>query len=62
MQISNDRCRDELTGAARRVAQSVEGVVTTANQSCKDRNLKDDLQGAAREVSESLNRLLDHIR
>ncbi|CAG7831157.1 unnamed protein product, partial [Allacma fusca] len=61
-EISNDKCRDELTRASRRVAQSVESVLVTSNQCCQDTNLRSDLETAARDVSTALNRLLDHIR
>ena len=60
--ISDPLCQDQLMEAARDVAKSVEGCVTTCRDVCRDDRSLLELGGAAGDVTKALNDLLNHIK
>lgn len=60
--IADPLCQDQLIEAARDVARSVEGCVTTCRDVCRDDSSLKELGGAAKDVTKALNDLLNHIK
>ena len=60
--IADPQCQDQLIEAAREVARSVEGCVTTCREVCRDDSSLKELGGAAKDVTKALNDLLNHIK
>jgi len=60
--ISDPQCQDQLMEAARDVAKSVEGCVTTCRDVCRDDSALTELGGAAKDVTKALNDLLNHVK
>ncbi|RUS77308.1 hypothetical protein EGW08_014935, partial [Elysia chlorotica] len=55
-------CQEQLIEAAKLVAKSVEGIVQSSQEVCRDDNLVQDLGAAATAVTKALNDLLLHIK
>ena len=61
--IADPQCQDQLIEAARDVAKSVEGCVSTCRDVCsRDEHSLTELGGAAQDVTKALNDLLNHIK
>ena len=60
--ISDPLCQDQLIEAARDVAKSVEGCVSTCRDVCRDEGSLDELEKAASDVTKALNDLLNHVK
>merc|ERR1719193_2276164 len=60
--ISDPLCQEQLIEAARDVAKSVDGCVTTCNDVCRDESSLNELGKAAGDVTKALNDLLNHVK
>ena len=60
--IADPLCQDQLMEAARDVAKSVEGCVSTCREVCRDDYSLSELGAAAGDVTKALNDLLNHIK
>ena len=55
-------CQEQLVEAARDVAKSVEGCVSTCNEVSQDEHSLRELGGSASDVTRALNDLLNHVK
>ena len=55
-------CQEQLVEAAREVAKSVEGCVTTCNDVSRDNPSLRELGQSAADVTRALNELLNHVK
>lgn len=60
--ISDPMCQEQLVEAAREVAKSVEGCVTTCNDVSRDEISLRELGQSAGDVTRALNDLLNHVK
>lgn len=60
--ISDPMCQEQLFEAAREVAKSVEGCVSTCNEVSHDNQALRELGHSASEVTRALNDLLNHVK
>lgn len=60
--ISDPMCQEQLVEAARDVAKSVEGCVSTCNEVSQDEHSLRELGQSASDVTRALNDLLNHVK
>lgn len=60
--ISSPACQEQVTEAAKLVVKSVDGVVTSAQATCREEKLVADVNAAALAVTTALDELLNHVR
>ncbi len=60
--VADPLCQEQLVEAAREVARSVEGCVTTCNEVAKDEVALKELGQSAADVTRALNELLNHVK
>ncbi len=60
--ISDPLCQEQLVEAAREVAKSVEGCVTTCRDVSRDEPSLRELGQSATDVTRALNDLLNHVK
>jgi talin len=60
--ISDPLCQEQLVEAAREVAKSVEGCVTTCRDVSRDEPSLRELGQSAGDVTRALNDLLNHVK
>ena len=60
--ISDPLCQEQLMEAAKEVAKSVEGCVTTCKDVGRDEKSLHELRSSAQDVTRALNDLLNHVK